>query len=302
MSDPFDPSRELRGIVLLDKPAGMTSNRALQRVKRLCGARKAGHTGSLDPLATGMLPVCVGAATKLSQYLLDARKVYRVTGMLGIATDSGDADGAVIERREQMAIAEAQLAGVLERFVGPISQLPPMYSALKHQGRRLYELARAGTEVERKPRTVTIHELHLDAFEWPWISLTVACSKGTYVRTLLTDIAGAIGTVGHVTALRRLSVGPFSEEQMCTLEQLEAARDNGPEALGALVLPAEAALPDWAAVDPGAERVARLRQGARVRAEPDWPAGLVRLETAGAGFFGIGEVLASGELVPRRLL
>jgi tRNA pseudouridine55 synthase len=302
MNDPFDRSRRLRGIVLLDKPAGMTSNRALQRVKRLLGARKAGHTGSLDPLATGMLPVCVGAATKLSQYLLDARKVYRVTGMLGVATDSGDADGAVIERCDQTDITGAQVAVALERFLGPISQVPPMYSALKHQGRRLYELARAGTEVERKPRTVTIYELCLDEFSWPWISFTVACSKGTYVRTLLADIAAAIGTVGHVTALRRLRVGPFGEEQMCTLEQIEAARDHGPETMGALVLPAETALSGWVAVDPGAERVARLRQGARVQAEPEWPAGLVRLETGAEGFFGIGEVLASGELVPRRLL
>jgi tRNA pseudouridine55 synthase len=292
--------RQLTGIVLLDKPAGVTSNAALQRVKRLFDAAKAGHTGSLDPLATGMLPICFGAATKISAYLLDARKTYRVVGCLGAATDTGDADGRVIARAATPALDVAMLEPVLARFRGTIWQTPPMYSALKHEGRRLYELARRGVEVERKARSVRIDALTLLEVTPPSLTLQVKCSKGTYVRTLFSDIAAALDTVGHVTALRRLAVEPFEESQLVDFTTLEQLAGADWSSLDAVLLPVDAALSSLPRVDVDAEAAAALRHGRPVAASPAWPVGRVRVYGGEEGFVGVGEVRERGDLVPRK--
>src|SRR5690606_16559384 len=237
--------RNVRGILLRDKPSGLTSNQALQRARRLFKAAKAGHTGSLDPLATGMLPICFGAATKLAGYLLDARKTYFVTAKLGVATDTGDADGEVIATSDAPAPSEADVRAAVASFVGEIEQTPPMYSALKQDGKRLYELAREGIVVEREPRRVRIDEMTLESWAWPELSFRVTCSKGTYVRTLVTDLAEKLGTLGHVTALRRLAVEPFDPADMIGFEQLERDAEEGLAALDRRLLPAERALAGW---------------------------------------------------------
>jgi tRNA pseudouridine55 synthase len=294
--------RNVRGILLLDKPRGMTSNRALQRVKRIYRAAKAGHTGSLDPLATGMLPICFGSATRLGGYLLDAGKEYRVTAQLGVATDSGDADGAVTERRTGSAPSEHSVHEVLARFVGEIAQIPPMYSALKHDGVRLYRLARRGVTVPRAERRVTIHGIDLVRYEWPELELTVRCSKGTYVRSLVADIAAALGTVGHVVALRRLAVDPFGSAPLTTLEQLEATEaSGGTEALDRLLLPADRAVATWPRVELGPAATERLMHGQSVEAGETWQAGRVRVYTDAGSFIAIGDVTEDRRLVPRRV-
>lgn len=292
--------RDVRGILLLDKPAGLTSNRALQRAKRLYQAAKAGHTGSLDPLATGMLPICFGAATKLSGYLLGAGKTYAVTAALGVATDTGDADGNVTERSAAPAPSLAQVRAVLASFVGESEQVPPMYSALKQQGRRLYDLARQGVAVERAPRRVQIHSLELDRYTWPELAFTASCSKGTYVRSLVVDIAAALGTLGHVTALRRLAVGPFRAEDMVDFEALERAAAGGQEALDGLLRPMDSVLGERPAVTLSAAGERVLRDGGRVEAPP-LPGGLVRLYAPEGRFIGVGEICAEGELAAHRL-
>ncbi|MEM6935195.1 MAG: tRNA pseudouridine(55) synthase TruB [Pseudomonadota bacterium] len=210
------------GILLLDKPAGISSNRALQRARGILNARKAGHTGSLDPFATGMLPVCFGQATRFSQYLLDASKCYRAVAQLGQATETGDPEGEVVERQPVGDFSDAELAAVVTDLTGVIDQRPPMYSALKHEGKRLYELARAGIEVPRPTRQVTIHRLTARRLGADQLELEVHCSKGTYIRTLVEDLARALGTVAFCAELRRLWVGPFAERPMLTLEALEA--------------------------------------------------------------------------------
>jgi tRNA pseudouridine55 synthase len=293
--------RNVAGILLLDKPAGITSNAALQRVKRLYDAAKAGHTGSLDPLATGMLPICLGAATKVSAYLLDARKTYRVAARLGEATDTGDADGRLTARKAVPPLDAPGFDAVLARFRGRIRQTPPMYSALKHEGRRLYELARRGIDVERKPREVTIEALTLERLDPPDCTLLVTCSKGTYIRVLVEDIAVQAGTLGHVTALRRLSVEPFDAVPMVTFEQLEVLAAAGLERLDGALLPLDEALAAWPRVDLTADAALVLRHGQAVAAEAAWPLGRVRIYEGGGRFVGLGEVLAHGELVPRRV-
>lgn len=294
--------RPVRGILLLDKPSGLTSNQALQRVKRLFRAAKAGHTGSLDPLATGMLPICFGAATKLAGYLLEAGKTYAVTAELGVATDTADADGTVIARDDRERPAADKVRGALEAFVGEIEQTPPMYSALKRDGQRLYELARRGIVVDREPRRVRIYDITLDEYAWPVIRFTVRCSKGTYVRTLVTDLAEALGTVGHVTALRRLAVEPFEGAEMVPLEQIEQTAEEGLAALDRLLLPPESALAHWPRIELAPACTVRLRHGQSIEAPTASPVGLVRLEDQSLGFFGVGEVLPEGRLEPRRML
>jgi tRNA pseudouridine55 synthase len=293
--------RDVRGLLLLDKPGGMTSNQALQRVKRLFQAAKAGHTGSLDPLATGMLPICFGTATRLCGYLLESHKTYLVTALLGIATDTADADGAIIQRIETPPIDRAQVEPALARFVGAIEQVPPMYSALKQGGVRLYELARSGVSVERAPRRVSIDALELAELRWPHVTLTVRCSKGTYVRTLIEDLAAALGTVGHVTELRRLHVEPFVHDPMTTLDALEASAGGGLEALDHHLLPLDKALPHWPAVHLGTEAAARLAHGQSVAADPSWAPGRVRVYAARDDLFALGEVTADRRLVPVRV-
>lgn len=298
------PRRDVSGILLLDKPVGWSSNNALQRVKRLFGARKAGHTGSLDPLATGMLPICLGEATKVSGLLLDSDKEYRVRMGLGAATATGDAEGEVMASGPARLDREA-LEAALGTQRGPIQQVPPMYSALKHQGRRLYELARAGIEVPRPSRPVVIRALEVEDFHPERPLLRVLCSKGTYVRTLVEDVARAAGTVAHVLELRRLRVEPFPAGRMATLEELEtAAASGGPAVLDALLLPLDAALVGMPRVDLTEIEEARIRHGQGLDGcMVPAPAGSpVRLYGPGGRFLGLGETAGPGQIVARRLM
>ncbi len=299
--------RDIDGILLLDKPLHLSSNEALQRVKRLYQANKAGHTGSLDPLATGLLPVCLGGATKFSTYLLDADKHYRVRIRLGITTTTADAEGEVLETRPVVGVDETRLQAVMARFLGPIEQLPPMYSAVKHQGERLYKLARQGIEVERQPRTVTIHRMVLIDLALPELELDVHCSKGTYVRTLAEDIGAELGCGGHVIGLRRTGVGPYvePERRFVTLEEIEdliAAEEDPYPALDSLLLPLESALEHWPAVRLTADAAFYLRQGQAVLVPQAPTAGLVRLYDPSRHFLGVGCILDDGKVQPKRLL
>jgi tRNA pseudouridine55 synthase len=299
-----EPRRAVDGIVLVDKPLGLSSNQALQRVKRLYRALKAGHCGSLDPLASGMLPICLGEATKVSAFLLGSDKVYRFRLALGARTTTGDAEGPVVETGPAH-VGEADLARALGRFHGEIRQVPPMFSALKQGGQPLYALARAGKEVEREARAVHIYDLVVEVFDAASPLLRVRCSKGTYVRTLAEDIAHELGTVGHLSELRRLAVAPFTEPQMRTLAALEAAAGEADAALVAMLLPPDAALEHLPRVDLAAADAVRIRQGQALREGPSCagPPGLVRLYGAGARFLGVGERLVDPDgLVPRRLL
>ena len=301
MPDKHDHKRDIHGILLLDKPSGPTSNRALQRVKRLFRAAKAGHTGSLDPLATGMLPICFGAATRVSSFLLGARKTYTVSAKLGEATDSGDSEGALIAQQDPLTLSLATVRTTLAEFLGEIDQVPPMYSALKHQGRRLYELARQGIEVERPPRSVQIAAIELLAYDWPSLEFTVTCSKGTYIRTLVEDIARELGTIGHVIGLRRTAVEPFQEPDMVSIQTLEARAADGLDRLDEVLRPIDSVLTQWPRLVVQDELCGRLSHGQAVPAERDWPRSWVRLYDPDEVFFGIGEVEPEGRLVPRRI-
>lgn len=294
--------RRVNGILLLDKPAGMTSNAALQAVKKLYAARKAGHTGSLDPLATGLLPLCFGEATKVSGFLLDADKDYQVVCRFGERTSTGDAEGEVIEQRPVDNISEQQLRAVLDDFLGDIEQIPPMYSAVKHKGERLYKLARQGVEVEREPRQVTIFDLDLVHFEAPTAEIRVRCSKGTYVRTLVEDIGERLGCGAHVAGLRRLGVGPFDDSRMVTMEQLETVAAEGHYALDQLLLPMESGLMQWPDVRLSGDAAFYLRQGQPVLVPKAPTTGWVRLYEGDSRFLGMGEILDDGRVAPRRLM
>lgn len=294
------PTRDVSGILLLDKPGGMTSNAALQHVRRRYGAAKAGHTGSLDPLATGLLPICLGQATKLSGLLLDADKRYAVRAAVGACTTTGDAEGEPTRHSDAAALTRAALAAVLPRFTGAILQRPPMYSALKHEGQRLYALAREGQEVEREARPVTIHALQLLDFGPGFFELDVRCSKGTYVRSLVEDLAAAAGQCAHVAVLRRLEAGPFRAEGMVTPAALEQAAGQGLAALEALLLPPLAGLAGWRQVRVDAGLAARLAQGQKVRSPAALAPGPVAVIDPDDHLLGIAEADAGGVLAPRR--
>jgi len=299
-------AQAVNGILLLDKPAGLTSNRALQAARRLLGAKKAGHTGSLDPPATGMLPLCFGEATKVSQYLLEADKVYESTFVFGVSTDTGDAEGTETARADACALDAAAVEASLAPFRGEIEQVPSMYSAIKQGGRPLYELARQGVEVERKARRVTVHAFELQAFrpgEQAEADVRVHCSKGTYVRTLAQDLGTALGCGAHVSRLRRLQSGPFHIDEAITLEALQALRDSGDEAaLDRLLLPAERALADMPLVTLSESAGFYLRQGQPVLV-PNAPCdGMVRVAGESGELLGIGEILDDGRVAPRRLM
>ena len=293
--------RPVSGILLLDKPIGLSSNHALQRVKRLFDARKAGHTGSLDPLADGMLPICFGDATKLSAFLLDADKHYRFRVKLGETTATGDAEGEVTRSRPVEGVTTARIEEVLRQFEGEIEQLPPMYSALKHKGKRLYELAREGVEVERKPRKVSVYRLSLGEVKLPEFELRVDCSKGTYVRTLAEDIGEALGCGAHVSALRRTGVGPYTDYPMHTMDALEAAAETGQEALDRLLLPIDTALADWPQVRVNPDTAFYLKQGQAVLVPKAPTGGWVRIYE-GEAFLAVGQVQDDGRIAPRRLM
>ena len=294
--------RNVHGILLLDKPVGLTSNEALQAVKRLYQARKAGHTGSLDPLASGLLPICFGEATKVSGFLLDADKHYWVRCRLGERTTTGDAEGDRIATAPVPALDAAAVERALVPFRGAIEQVPPMYSAVKHKGERLYKLAREGVEVERKPRPVIIRELRLLALDPPWLELEIRCTKGTYVRTLVDDLGQALGCGAHVAALRRLGVGAYDDEAMVTLDQVEVRAGEGFAALDALLLPVESALMQWPSVDLKGDAAFYLRQGQPVLVPHAPTSGWVRLYEDGDHFLGMGCILDDGRVAPKRLM
>jgi len=294
--------RDVNGILLLDKPAGITSNDALQQVKRLYFAKKAGHTGSLDPLASGVLPICMGEATKVSAFLLDADKRYRVRCQLGVRTTTADAEGEVLETRPVEDYSAGQLESVLEAFRGSIEQVPPMYSALKHEGQRLYKLARQGVEVEREARTVHIYALDLKGQGADWIDIDVHCSKGTYVRTLAEDIGEKLGCGAHVSALRRTAVGPYTDEDLVTLEQLRNLKEQDMPAMDRLLLPVETALTQWPDVQLSADAAFYLQQGQAVLVPRAPTSGWVRLYAGNHNFLGMGEILDDGRVAPRRLM
>ena len=291
--------RPVHGILLLDKPIGMTSNKALQIAKRCYGASKAGHTGSLDPAASGLLPLCFGEATKVSGYLLDADKEYEVVAAFGTRTDTADADGEVVERSPIDSVTEQQLEEALAGLRGPIKQVPPMYSALKQDGRRLYKLAREGKEVERPARSVVIHQLEIVEFDPQRPRLRVRCSKGTYIRTLVEDIAAAIGTLAHVETLRRSAVEPFAGEGMAPLAEIEGLAGDE-TALDALLLPVDSGLQAFPALQLGASEAFYVARGQAVAAAAGAPEGLVRLYGYGGELLGMGQV-AEGEVAPKRL-
>ncbi len=296
--------REINGIVLFDKPLGLSSNQALQRVRRLFGAAKAGHTGSLDPAASGLLPVCFGQATRISGLLLDADKSYRVTGRLGTRTDSGDLEGEVIETREVPVIDTESMETALARFRGRVEQTPPMHSALKHEGRRLYELAREGKTVERKARPIDFHEIALESLSSTEFTLRVHSSKGAYIRTLVEDIGEVIGCGAVVTELRRIGLGPWSMDEQPTyrLEDLEAiAAEGGIESLDRVILPIDSALGAYPAVVLDASSVNPIRHGHPVFVPNAPQTGWFRLYAPDDLFLGMGEVLDDGRTAPRRL-
>ena len=284
------------GILLLDKPTGLTSTAALSRAKHILKIKKAGHTGALDPMATGLLPLCFGQATKVSQFLLESDKQYLADIRLGQTTTSGDADGDLLHEREVPVLTREQIEAVLEPFRGPIEQIPPMVSALKHKGKRLHELARAGIEVEREPRSVIIHRLDLLDFDQNRLTVRVACSKGTYIRSLAMDIGEAIGSGAHLSALRREHSGPFSLEKAISLDALsELSHDDA----RALLIPPDQALLDLLSIDLTPEQTTALRHGQPVRMK-EVQAELVRIYS-GEEFIGIGVIDEFGVLKSRRL-
>lgn len=291
----------VNGVLLLDKPKGISSNHALQRVRRLFEAQKAGHTGTLDPMATGLLPICLGEATKFSAHLFEADKMYRTRVELGVITDTGDAEGTVIERREVPRLTAEDVESVLARFHGEIDQVPPMYSALKHQGKKLYELAREGKHVERAARRVSVYDARLLAFEGTAFEIEVSCSKGTYIRTLAEDIGHALGCGAHISQLRRLKTGPFTDDAMWTLEGLEALADQATRE--AELMPADVLVDHLPSLTVDETAYGRLAHGQSASLaigvlEPDTLARLYYAET----FIGLGVVKGAQEVAPKRLL
>ncbi|WAR46750.1 tRNA pseudouridine(55) synthase TruB [Methylomonas rapida] len=288
--------RDVHGIVLLDKRLGVSSNKALQEVRHLLNANKAGHTGSLDPLATGLLPLCFGEATKVSALMLDDDKRYQVTFRLGVMTDTGDSEGQVIREMPVPAFSEADLLACLYRFKGEIEQVPPMYSALKHQGKKLYELAREGKTVERQARRITIHDLTLLGFDHDSITLDVTCSKGTYIRSLAEDIGHALGSCATVTALRRTAAGMFHIEQAHTFDQLKEMSET--ELLACLIA-VDAPLAEIPAISLSEQQAASINHGQQIRISGYAP-GSVRLYREQT-FLGLGEILLNDRLAPKKL-
>lgn len=293
--------RPVNGIVLLDKPYDISSNKALQIVKNIYKAQKAGHTGSLDPLATGMLPICLGEATKVSTFLLDSNKSYSFDCKLGEVTSTGDVDGEVIKTVAIPVLSEELINKVLVSFVGEIDQIPPMYSALKQDGKRLYELARKGVEVKRKARQVVIHELKLVGYTEDTISLEVKCSKGTYVRSLAQDIADKLGTGAHVSRLQRIAVDPFPVEKMLTLDDLRELQGKGLEELDSALLPTDSALPQWPFIELTDDMVFYFRRGQELMLPGHDHETLVKVYGPNGEFIGIAEGDGGGGYSPKKV-
>ncbi|EHU4917023.1 tRNA pseudouridine(55) synthase TruB [Vibrio vulnificus] len=301
--------RPIDGVILLDKPTGMSSNDALQKVKRLYFAEKAGHTGALDPLATGMLPICLGEATKYSQFLLDSDKRYRVIAKLGERTDTSDSDGDVVETRPVNVTLET-LEACIEKFRGESDQVPSMFSALKYQGKPLYEYARKGIEVPRESRKITVYEIILHRFEGDEVEMEVHCSKGTYIRTIVDDLGEMLGCGAHVTMLRRTGVAKYPYENMVTLEQLNELVDNANrdgiaprEVLDPLLMPMDTAVEDLPEVNLIADLADMVMHGQAVQVLGAPTEGQLRL-TMGEErrFIGVGEMNRDGKIAPKRLV
>ncbi|MBC3381554.1 tRNA pseudouridine(55) synthase TruB [Serratia fonticola] len=309
MSRPRRRGRDIHGVLLLDKPQGLSSNDALQKVKRIYNANRAGHTGALDPLATGMLPICLGEATKFSQYLLDSDKRYRVIARLGQRTDTSDADGQIVQERP-VNFTQAQLDIALDTFRGNIQQVPSMYSALKYQGKKLYEYARQGIEVPREARSITVYELQFIRWEGDELELEIHCSKGTYIRTITDDLGELLGCGAHVIYLRRLQVAKYPIARMVTLEQLNAlveqAQEQGiapSELLDPLLMPMDSPAEDFPEVNLLPAVAGYVKQGQPVQAAGAPASGLVRItEGEERKFIGIGEIADDGRVAPRRLV
>lgn len=292
--------RNISGVLLLNKPTGISSNKALQRVRAMLNANKGGHTGNLDPMATGLLPLCFGEATKFSSYLLDADKAYIACARLGQITDSGDADGEVIEERPVPEITEEQIRQVMDQFTGNIEQVPPMYSALKQNGQPLYKLAREGKTVERKPRPVTIFQIELISWQSPDLTFSVRCSKGTYVRTLAEDMAEALGPGAHLISLHRTHTGGFDADAMIDMDKLQSERDQELSLDGYLMSP-DVLVAHFPQKNLSAAESERILHGQDVANDAEL-SGMVRLYDAEGQFIGLAEATNAGRLQPRRIV
>ncbi|KTD22692.1 tRNA pseudouridine(55) synthase TruB [Legionella lansingensis] len=299
-SNRVECDQSVNGILLLNKPQGLSSNAVLQQVKRLYRAKKAGHTGSLDPLATGMLPICFGEATKFSQYLLDADKIYEASALLGIKTNTGDALGEIIEQNVDFNVSEAELLAVMAGYIGTIQQTPSMFSALKHKGVPLYKYARKGITLQRPAREVNIFKLELKHFDGKQFDIMVSCSKGTYIRNLVEDIGNSLGIGAHVTRLHRLYTAGFDDERMFSLNELEHKPSH--ELLHYL-LPTDRAVRHLSAITLTDSEVIVLRQGRVLQSREHYSVeGYLRLYDETGNFIGLGEVLPSKTLIVKRLL
>ena len=294
--------RSVSGIIIFDKPYGFSSNGALQKVRWLLNSDKGGHTGSLDPLATGVLPLCFGEATKFSRYLLDADKVYEATMQLGVTTNTADAEGEVLETKP-VNVTSADIEAALPQFRGVIQQVPPMYSALKKDGQPLYKLARAGITIDRPARTVTINQLELLSHDGEQARILVSCTKGTYIRSLVEDIGAVLGCGAHVAQLRRIQAGPFDLTHAVTLEELEQAHEEGgAEALDAFMIPMDSGLLHWPSVEMTENGSFFWLNGQPVRAQNSPLEGMVRVYNHNQEFIGVGEMDDDGMVAPRRLI
>ncbi|RDF03042.1 tRNA pseudouridine(55) synthase TruB [Aggregatibacter aphrophilus] len=303
MSKPRKRGRDIHGVFLLDKPQGMSSNDIMQKVKRIFQANKAGHTGALDPLATGMLPICLGEATKFSQFLLDADKRYLVTAKLGERTDTSDAEGQIVETRE-VKVKTPEILTALEQFRGDILQVPTMFSALKHNGKPLYEYARQGITVEREARPITIFELNFIEYNAPYLTLEVHCSKGTYIRTLVDDLGEVLGCGAHVTMLRRTAVADYPTEKMLDWNALQAlAESQDLSLLDALLLPMDTAVAKLPALTLNESQTQGIGFGQRIKFDnPNSLQGQVRLFSHENRFLGVAVIDENNVIRPQRLV
>ena len=293
--------RDINGVVLLDKASGSSSNHVLQQVKRLFGANKAGHTGSLDPLASGLLPICLGQATKVAQFLLDGDKRYFVRAKFGQVSSTGDSEGKIVNFGSTQGIDESSIRAILLKFIGDINQVPPMYSALKHKGIPLYKLARKGIEIERSSRPVTIHEINFLNLDDAVISLEVSCSKGTYIRTLVEDIGKSLGCGGHVVELRRTGFAHLDLSGSKTYEQLSKLKEQNLESLDSVILSADKMLPNLKSIYLDSEQSRDIRLGKKIEYLGFSNSHKLKLYDHNKQFLGIGESNLMSEILPKRL-
>mgnify|MGYP001173102062 CR=1 FL=1 len=292
----------VKGILLLDKPIGMSSNRLLQTVKKIYNAKKAGHTGSLDVPASGLLPICFGEATKVSGYLLNSNKKYFVKCSLGITTTTGDASGEARVTRKIPKISEIKLGSIVKNYVGNIQQVPPMFSSLKHNGKRLYELAYKGIEVQRKAREIRVYSIKLLRFNEDYFEIEVFCSKGTYIRTLVEDIGEEIGCGAHVSSLRRLEAGPFNLLDAAALEEIESTAKKGKQALYDLLLPMDTALKEFPKILLADDKIYSLRQGQSIEVSDIPKLGQLRIYNSSNEFIGLGDAVKNNQIKAKRLI